>query len=120
MTSLSGLQLSEGRKYSSDQLSEARLVMGDDLPEHIVNLIAASYAKSSWSKLISVMNAVKKFEADSKSVCKFPMSQEFLLNFSAWGFHVKKWKASTISAYVSSLATKHKLRNLDDTSAKIF
>ena len=76
MTSLSGLQLNEGRKYSSDQLSEARLVMGDDLPEHIVNLIAASYAKSSWSKLISVMNAVKKFEADSKSVCKFPMSQE--------------------------------------------
>jgi hypothetical protein len=120
MTSLSGLQLCEGRKYSSDQLSEARLVMGDDLPEHIVNIIAASYAKSSWSKLISVMNAVKKFEADSKSVCKFPMSQEFLLNFSAWGFHVKKWKASTISAYVSSLATIHKLRNMDDNVCNNF
>jgi hypothetical protein len=113
MTSLSGLQLSEGRKYSSDQLSEARLVMGDDLPDHIVNLIAASYAKSSWSKLITVMNAVRKFEADSNSICKFPMSQEILLNFSAWGYHVNKWKASTISAYVSSLATVHKLRNLD-------
>jgi hypothetical protein len=67
--------------------------MGDDLPENIFNLIAASYAKSSWSKLITVMNAVKKFEADSKSICKFSMSQEFLLNFSAWGYHVKKWKA---------------------------
>ncbi len=120
MTSLSGLQLSEGRKYSSDQLSEARLVMGDDLPEHIVTLIAASYAKSSWSKLITVMNAVKKFKADSKSVCKFPMSQDFLLNFSAWGYNVKKWKASTISAYVLSLATVHKLRNLDDNVCNNF
>ncbi len=113
MASLSGLQLCEGRKYSSDQLSEARLVMGDDLPEHIINLIAASYAKSSWLKLITVMNTVKKFKADSKYVCNFPMSQEFLLNFSAWGYHVKKWKSSTIAAYVSSLATVHKLRNLD-------
>jgi hypothetical protein len=111
---LAGLQLSEGRKYSSDQLSEARLVMGDDLPGHLVNLIAASYAKSSWLKLISVMNAVKKFEVDSKSKCVFPMTQEFLLDFSAWGYHVQKWKSMTIAAYVSSLATEHKLRNLDN------
>jgi hypothetical protein len=120
MTSLDGLQLCEGRKYSSDQLSEARLVMGDDLPVHIITLIAASYAKSSWSKLISVMNAVKKFEADSKTVCVFPMTQEFLLNFSAWGYHVKRWKSSTISAYVSSLATVHKLRNLDENVCNNF
>jgi hypothetical protein len=111
---LNGLQLGEGRKYSSNQLSDARLVMGDDLPEHVVNLIAASYAKSSRSKLISVMNAVKKFENESKLKCTFPMTQEVLLNFSAWGYHVKRWKASTIAAYVSSLATVHKLRNLDD------
>ncbi len=88
--------------------------MGDDLPEIVVNLIAASYAKSSWSKLISVMNAVKKFEIESNLKCTFPLSQEVLLNFSAWGYHVKRWKASTIAAYVSSLATVHKLRNLDD------
>ncbi len=57
--------------------------MGDDLPEHVINLIAASYAKSSWSKLISVMNAVKKFEIKSKLKCTFPMTKEVLLNFSA-------------------------------------
>ncbi len=34
--------------------------------------------------------------------------------FLAWGYHVKRWKASIIAAYVSSLATVHKLRNLDD------
>jgi hypothetical protein len=94
--------------------------MGDDLPEFVVNLIAASYAKSSWSKLISVMNALKKFEMESNLKCTFPLSQEVLLNFSAWGYHVKHWKASTIAAYVSSLATVHKLRNLDDKTCNNF
>ncbi len=64
--------------------------MGDDLPEIVVNLIAASYAKSLWSKLISVMNAVKKFEIEINLKCTFPLSQEVLLNFSAWGYHVKR------------------------------
>jgi hypothetical protein len=74
MSLLEGLHLGEGRKYSSDQQSDARLVMGDDLPEVVVNLIAASYAKSSWSKLISVMNTLKKFEIESNLKCTFPLS----------------------------------------------
>jgi hypothetical protein len=90
--------------------------MGPDLPVHIAEIIAASYAKSSWCKLSSALNALNNFATETKFNVTFPIQQITLLNFAAWGHNVKNWKASTISAYISSIATIHRLRNIDDSS----
>ena len=90
--------------------------MGPDLPVHIADIIAASYAKSSWCKLSSALNALNNFATETKFDVTFPIQQITLLNFAAWGHNVKNWKASTISAYISSIATIHRLRNIDDSS----
>jgi len=89
--------------------------MGSDRPIDVINLLSASYAKSSWSKLVSAMNAVQNFASEKQSNVPFPISQNNLLNFVAWGHTVKKWKSSTISSYVDSIAVIHKLRGLDDS-----
>jgi len=87
------------KKYTVDS-KQALLVMGSDRPIDVINLLSASYAKSSWSKLVSAMNAVQNFASEKQSNVPFPISQNNLLNFVAWGHTVKKWKSSTISSYV--------------------
>lgn len=111
---------SSNKKYSAAQTASARLIMGDSLPDSTVNIIAAAYAKSSWSKLNSAMNCVISYATFSNVVVSFPMSTDFLLNFASWAHHTRKLKANTINSYVSSIATIHKLRNVDDSNCHNF
>lgn len=103
-----------------DQANTARLVMGDDLSDDVTNLIAAAYAKTSWSKLVSAVNCLSKFSEQYNEDSCFPLTASCVTDFAAWCFTVKNLKSSTIHAYISSLATVHKLRNLSDSNCHNF
>jgi hypothetical protein len=76
-------------------------------------LICASLAKSTWEKNASALNCLKSFELESKITASWPLDKTVLRNFTTWALMQRKLKPLTVQSYLSSLASIHKLRDLD-------
>ncbi len=74
----------------------------------------AGLSKSSWDKLDSAISCFSKFEKFVGYSFAWPLSYDDILSFCTWSQSHSSLKASTIKAYISALATVHKLRNMEE------
>ncbi len=77
-------------------------------------LVNAGLTKSSWEKLGSAVNCFEKFEREHKGKFVWPLSHDVIVDFCTWAFTKQQLKASSIKAYVSAIATVHRLRGLEE------
>ena len=83
-------------------------------------LIAASIAKNSWTKNCAALNCFKKFQFFKGQQYEWPLSKNCIREFVSWAILVRKLKASTVQAYISSLIFIHNVNDLDPKNCKDF
>ncbi len=77
-------------------------------------LVNAGLTRSSWEKLSSAVNCFEKFEHDQRKKFDWPLSHVVIVEFCTWAFSKQLLKASSIKAYVSAIATVHRLMGLEE------
>ncbi len=117
---LSKLSISDD-KYSSVITQDMKDVTGR---ESIPNLLAASYAASSWKKLNSALNSIKEYTAtigEGGRDLEWPIPCKTIEGYICWAIE-KGLRANTVEQYIiiSSLETIHKLRNIDCSTCTSF
>jgi hypothetical protein len=76
-------------------------------------LVSAALAKSTWSKNMSGLNNLTKFEVDSKILVKWPINIETIRSFAVWCVEKKKLKSETVKSYISAIKLAHTLQGLE-------
>ena len=66
------------------------------------------------------MNSLKEFGVDKKISVKLPLNSCVINDYIEWCYVKKNLKASTIKSYISSIATAHKLNDLDSSCCYSF
>ena len=115
---LSKLSISDD-KYSSVITQDMKDVTGR---ESIPNLLAASFATSSWKKLNSALNSIKEYTAtigEGGEDLEWPIPCKTIEGYICWAIE-KGLKANTVEQYIGSLVTIHKLRNIDSSTCTSF
>ncbi len=78
------------------------------------NIVYAGLSKSSWSKIDSAISCYSRFEKFKGSTSVWPLSHDDILCFCTWTQSHTSLKAITVKAYISAIATVHKLHNLEE------
>ena len=115
---LSKLSISDD-KYSSVITQDMKDVTGR---KSIPNLLAASFATSSWKKLNSALNSIKEYTAtigEGGEDLEWPIPCKTIEGYICWAIE-KGLKANTVEQYIGSLVTIHKLRNIDSSTCTSF
>ena len=80
-------------------------------------LLEASQASASWNKHNSALNSFERFAKDVNSNIIMPYTVNNLCSYVSWALLTAKLKPNTVRAYLCSIQTLHKLKNLHcDTS----
>ncbi len=80
------------------------------------DLIAAAYASSSWSKILSARNCFEKFEKDAGKIFVWPLDQLVIKEFIEWAILVKNMSAGTVESYLHCIEIIHRLKNCDGSA----
>jgi hypothetical protein len=75
-------------------------------------LLSAALAKSSWNKNISGLNALVKFEMDTKIPVVWPVSIETIRSFATWCLDHKGLKSDTVKSYIAAISLAHVLQDI--------
>jgi hypothetical protein len=80
------------------------------------DLIAAAYANSSWSKILSARNCFEKFEKDAGKIFAWPLNQFVIKEFIEWAVLIKNMSAGTVESYLHCIEIIHRLKNCDGSA----
>jgi hypothetical protein len=80
------------------------------------DLIAAAYANTSWSKILSARNCFEKFEKDAGKIFLWPLDQFVIKEFIEWAVLVKNIPAGTVESYLHIIEIIHRLKNCDGSA----
>ena len=83
-------------------------------------LLNAAYTQSTWKVHASALSLFRKFENTYRIKFEWPLNEETINKFCHWALKEKELKSKTVEAYISSIATIHKLNLLDDAACKNF
>ena len=78
--------------------------------------ISAAYTSTTWNKHNCALKCFSKFDLQSPNVHTWPLKDTSVNEFCIWALVSHNLKHSTVSAYLSSLATIHRLKGIDDTN----
>ena len=71
-------------------------------------------------KNCAALNCFKKFQFFKGQQYEWPLSKNCIREFVSWAILVRKLKASTVQAYISSLIFIHNVNDLDPKNCKDF
>ena len=83
-------------------------------------LLNAAYTQSTGKVHASALSLFRKFENTYRIKFEWPLNEETINKFCHWALKEKELKSKTVEAYISSIATIHKLNLLDDAACKNF
>ena len=69
---------------------------------------------------VEILRMFKKYETFCRKTFEWPLSEQIVNEFCHWTLKEKGLKSATVEAYISSIATIHKLNLLDDSACKNF
>lgn len=101
-----------GGKYSTEQRLE-RVWPGSRIPTETQSYINAAFARSTWGKHDSALASMKEFESSTSAVT-WPFSLDVILAYATWALREKDLLPATVRSYLSSLATIHKIRGIEN------
>jgi len=79
-----------------------------------------AYSESTWKKHFSAIACLNKFGTENNANIIWPLTNDTVNSFCNWALNIKKLKPATVEAYLSSIATVHKLNLLDDSACHNF
>jgi hypothetical protein len=83
-------------------------------------LVAAAFSASTWKRMSAAISSYKRFAVDSGTTFAWPLSPDNVNRYVAWSQKTAKLSPHTVSAYLSNLATCHKLRGMDPSACSNF
>ncbi len=106
-------------KYSA--ISTAALPHLASLPASVdESLVAAAFSASTWKRMSAAISSFKRFAMGLGTTLSWPFSSENVNRYIVWSQKTAKLSPQTVTAYLSDLATCHKLRGMDPSACSSF
>jgi len=103
-----------GEKYRAGGGGKAQELLLDTPGTAAKDLLGAAFTTSTWGKHKTALNCYLKYARSNDIIVSYPFELENVANFTAWALTENGLKPSSVKAYLSSLATIHRLRNVSD------
>ena len=99
-------------KYSALGNPKVLRILQGTIKEANLGLLEGSQATPTWNKHSSALNSFEKFTVSKNLTVTMPYTLDCICNYVSWALLTANLKPNTVRAYLTSISTVHKLRNL--------
>lgn len=97
------------KKYSSNCSSTLLANLSKHFGTGPATLLSAAYTQQTWKAYEAAYNSFRAFETYSNSTHPWPLTQNTINAYIAWAALVKHLRMTTITTYVASITSIHRL-----------